>query len=438
MSCPCCYSRFGNEITPPRERPSGREHVGNNRGDFSGYGSPIPMPGNIVTAVLYKTTKGFGFTLSGGDRTGQSVLIKSVKSGSPADTQGGLKAGDVLVRVNGQMVGSMFHGEVVGIFKSIPNGGECRLELRREGGGVYQNGGHHYQQQMQQQYHHQQMVGMPPQHHHHQDISSRSTGSFNNPPPTTNGAMGDTIPVYIDKGENGFGFTIHQSGHGQKIKSIMDKVRCSHLLEGDLIMQISKSNTSHHSQINSEQVHNRTHAETVHILKSIPPYTRTLLLIQRGTPPPPPSQQQPQHNSQEFGTRKDKKNRSFRGNKHAQQHVIIQQPPPQFSPTTVQGTRITQDSNRISDHGSVLSGSDRQPRATMWDQHVPHPSQSPLSWDSQDYDDVQIDLQRDNNGFGFRVIGGEEQGIPVAVGHVLPDGPANGQLQVYDEIRCWS
>ena len=47
-------------------------------------------PGRIVTATLYKTTKGFGFTLSGGDKTGQPVLIKSVKQGSPADTQGGL------------------------------------------------------------------------------------------------------------------------------------------------------------------------------------------------------------------------------------------------------------------------------------------------------------------------------------------------------------
>jgi hypothetical protein len=35
----------------------------------------------------------------------------------------------------------------------------------------------------------------------------------------------------------------------------------------------------------------------------------------------------------------------------------------------------------------------------------------------------------------YQVIGGEEQGIPVAIGHVTPEGPAEGLLQIYDEIR---
>ena len=56
-----------------------------------------------MTATLYKTTKGFGFTLSGGDKTGQPVLIKSVKQGSPADTQGGL-----LVSLQGCALGWVF------------------------------------------------------------------------------------------------------------------------------------------------------------------------------------------------------------------------------------------------------------------------------------------------------------------------------------------
>ena len=37
--------------------------------------------------------------------------------------------------------------------------------------------------------------------------------------------------------------------------------------------------------------------------------------------------------------------------------------------------------------------------------------------------------------FSPQVIGGEEQGIPVAIGHVTPEGPAEGLLQIYDEIR---
>ena len=39
------------------------------------------------------------------------------------------------------------------------------------------------------------------------------------------------------------------------------------------------------------------------------------------------------------------------------------------------------------------------------------------------------------NLYLHQVIGGEEQGIPVAIGHVTPEGPAEGLLQIYDEIR---
>ena len=53
----------------------------------------------------------------------------------------------------------------------------------------------------------------------------------------------------------------------------------------------------------------------------------------------------------------------------------------------------------------------------------------------EDYQDIPVHLQKDENGFGFKVIGGEEQGIPVAIGHVTPAGPAEGLLQIYDEIR---
>lgn len=103
----------------------------------------------------------------------------------------------------------------------------------------------------------------------------------------------------------------------------------------------------------------------------------------------------------------------------------------------VDSNRVS-DHNRISDHGSSMSGSDRQ-RQHIWESPV-----RPTPWDpvsqfnnnnSGDYLDVQVTLQRDNNGFGFKVIGGEEQGIPVAIGHVSLDGPAAGVLQVYDELR---
>ncbi|KAL5267351.1 hypothetical protein ACHWQZ_G004409 [Mnemiopsis leidyi] len=421
---------------------------------LSGYGSPVRAPGRIVTATLYKTTKGFGFTLSGGDKTGQPVLIKSVKQGSPADTQGGLLAGDILVKVNGQIVSNLTHSGVVQLFKSIPNGAEARLELRRNDQSGVDHHQHHqpyqhyphqqpYQQQPypQQQPYHQQPYQQQPytngRGYHDQGAessSSRSTGSVNNP-------HGDLIPIYIDKGDNGFGFTIHQSTAGQRIKTIMDRSRCAYLMEGDLIIQI-----------NSEPLVNKSHGETVHLLKSIPPHTRTLLLISRTDP--------------EI-KRKDKKNRSFRSRQpppppppqpvhppqhhHNNHHMTSSRANPPQNPLTAPRMPLTvpvygMDSNRISDHGSVQSGSDRQ-HHQLWESPVRSAgsggwdpissfNQGANSWDSTgEYQDIQVNLQKDNNGFGFKVIGGEEQGIPVAIGHVTPEGPAEGLLQIYDEIR---
>jgi len=439
----------------PQQQPHSNDTM------LSGYGSPVQVPGRIVTATLYKTTKGFGFTLSGGDKSGQPVLIKSVKQGSPADTQGGLLAGDILVKVNGQIVSNLSHTGVVQLFKAIPNGAEARLELRRndQPGPDYQHQPQPYQTYPPQPYPLQQYQQhpYPPQPHQHQPFqqqpytngrpqgypdqgaessSSRSTGSVNNP-------HGDLIPIYIDKGDNGFGFTIHQSTAGQRIKTIMDRSRCAYLMEGDLIVQI-----------NSEPLANKSHGETVHLLKSIPPRTRTLLLISRADP--------------EI-KRKDKKNRSFRSRQppppHPSQHppptsiphnnhiMTSSRPnPPQINPLTQPRMPLTvpvygMDSNRISDHGSVQSGSDRQQQHQLWESPVRSAgsggwdpitqfNQGANSWDSTgEYQDVQVNLQKDNNGFGFKVIGGEEQGIPVAIGHVTPEGPAEGLLQIYDEIR---
>ena len=198
------------------------------------------------------------------------------------------------------------------------------------------------------------------------------------------------------------------------------------------------------SQINNESLLNKTHAETVALLKSIPPHTRTLLLINRSEPDP---------------KRKDKKNRSFRSRQQAalasppQQQPLPQMPPqqqlsphqiphhqispnqqmpphmaasrgppPMLNPLTqprmplsvsaagsyhVDSNRVS-DHNRISDHGSSMSGSDRQ-RQHIWESPV-----RPTPWDpvsqfnnnnSGDYLDVQVTLQRDNNGFGFKVCG---------------------------------
>ena len=49
-----------------------------------------------------------------------------------------------------------------------------------------------------------------------------------------------TIPIV--KGAMGFGFTIADSAHGQKVKKILDRIRCKNLMEGDILVNINEVN----------------------------------------------------------------------------------------------------------------------------------------------------------------------------------------------------
>ena len=50
--------------------------------------------------------------------------------------------------------------------------------------------------------------------------------------------------------------------------------------------------------------------------------------------------------------------------------------------------------------------------------------------------EITIDLQRRQEGFGFRIVGGTEEGSQVSVGHIVPRGAAalDGRLQTNDQI----
>lgn len=48
----------------------------------------------------------------------------------------------------------------------------------------------------------------------------------------------------------------------------------------------------------------------------------------------------------------------------------------------------------------------------------------------------EVTLQRQANGFGFRIVGGTEEGSQVAVGHIVPNGAADEDPRIAtgDEI----
>lgn len=52
------------------------------------------------------------------------------------------------------------------------------------------------------------------------------------------------------------------------------------------------------------------------------------------------------------------------------------------------------------------------------------------------YIDVFVELYRQESGFGFRIIGGEEEGSQVSVGYIVPNGAADldSRLKPNDEI----
>merc|ERR1719376_521967 len=80
-----------------------------------------------------------------------------------------------------------------------------------------------------------------------------------------------TASIPITKGGMGFGFTIADSAHGQKVKKILDRPRCKTLQEGDILVEI-----------NGVSVRTMSHSEVVQVLKDCPRGHEAVIVIQRG------------------------------------------------------------------------------------------------------------------------------------------------------------
>ncbi len=85
----------------------------------------------------------------------------------------------------------------------------------------------------------------------------------------------DFMTIPITKGGMGFGFTIADSGFGQKVKKILDRARCKNLQEGDILIEINSTNVRHMS-----------HGEVVQVLKDCTRGQEANITIQRGVLPP--------------------------------------------------------------------------------------------------------------------------------------------------------
>jgi len=79
------------------------------------------------------------------------------------------------------------------------------------------------------------------------------------------------LTVDIIRGPMGFGFTIADSVHGQRVKQLLDRPRCHGLKEGDLLVEI-----------NGRIVRDMKHTGVVEVLQKCPVGSAASFLVQRG------------------------------------------------------------------------------------------------------------------------------------------------------------
>ena len=102
------------------------------------------------------------------------------------------------------------------------------------------------------------------------DILLSETGDLNDRKESPVPTKAEFLSIPVVKGAMGFGFTIADSAHGQKVKKILDGQRCKRLMEGDILVNINDVN-----------VRNMCHSEVVQVLKDCPRNQEALIHVQR-------------------------------------------------------------------------------------------------------------------------------------------------------------
>lgn len=246
--------------------------------------NPADLLGERIQTVLIKSQRGLGFTIVGGECNDEEEIdeflqIKSIIPNSPAEVDGKLNTGDILVFVNNICVLGFTHHEMVNIFQSILPGEEVHLDVCRgyklpfdptdpnteivttiavnslsdemDKGRLLLDISHDNYNFIEMQ--NEQQAGP----------SAGRKSNFEVP---------EIHDIVIVKGDQGFGFTIAESNlWGQKVKKILDRNCCKNLQEGDILLSI-----------NNIDIKNLTHNDVVQVLKECPKNTETLLRVQRG------------------------------------------------------------------------------------------------------------------------------------------------------------
>ncbi|XP_035994747.1 membrane-associated guanylate kinase, WW and PDZ domain-containing protein 1 isoform X11 [Fundulus heteroclitus] len=412
--------------------------------------NPAELKGTFINTKLKKSRRGFGFTVVGGDEPDEFLQIKSLVLDGPAAVDGKMETGDVIVSVNDTIVLGYTHAQVVKIFQSIPIGSMVDLSLCRgyplpfdpddpntslvtsvailDKEPIIVNGQETFDAPSNQAGPINGM-GEPRPHSPSAEIASNGSHGYSTDVVTLASAIAtqpELITIHMEKGDKGFGFTIADSltGGGQRVKQIVDYPRCRGLKEGDILMEVNKRN-----------VQNMSHNQVVDLLSKCPRGSEVTMLVQRGVVP---AKRSPKlvHQLE----RKDSQNSSQHSVcSHRSAHTDSPSHPPSAMPSEAVVPTPAAPTQPL----PVLPPQDPAD-GTLTLQKKPDPfkiwAQSRSMYESRlpDCQEQDIFLWRKDTGFGFRILGGNEPGEPIYIGHIVKYGAADedGRLRSGDELIC--
>uniref|UniRef100_A0AAQ4RIX7 Membrane-associated guanylate kinase, WW and PDZ domain-containing protein 1 n=1 Tax=Gasterosteus aculeatus aculeatus TaxID=481459 RepID=A0AAQ4RIX7_GASAC len=444
----------------PQKGPPMPNAMGQKRGKPFFTRNRSELKGTFINTKLKKSRRGFGFTVVGGDEPDEFLQIKSLVLDGPAALDGKMETGDVIVSVNDICVLGYTHAQVVKIFQSIPIGSMVNLELCRGYPLPFdpddpntslvtsvaiidnkdpiivngQDGSHNYDLPPSHGSQNNNigstnggapLNGLPRPHSPSADVASDTSSQHGYPSDVVTLASSiatqpELITVHMEKGDKGFGFTIADSpgGGGQRVKQIVDYPRCRGLKEGDIIVEVNKRN-----------VQSMSHNQVVDLLSKCPKGSEVTMLVQRGVAPAKksPKLQLSRKDSQNSSQHSVSSHRSIHTDSPLHSSLPLSEsiaPPPPSQP---------------------LPGLPPQdPPADGTIQRKPDPfkiwAQSRSMYESRlpDFQEQDIFLWRKDTGFGFRILGGNEPGEPIYIGHIVKYGAADedGRLRSGDELIC--
>ncbi|XP_061534944.1 membrane-associated guanylate kinase, WW and PDZ domain-containing protein 1-like isoform X3 [Phycodurus eques] len=412
--------------------------------------NPAELKGTFINTKLKKSRRGFGFTVVGGDEPDEFLQIKSLVLDGPAAMDGKMETGDVIVSVNDTIVLGYTHAQVVKIFQSIPIGSMVDLALCRgyplpfdpddpntslvtsvailDKEPIIVNG--------QETFDSPSNPSGPLNGQRELRAHSPSTEALSN---SLHGYTSDVvtlassiatqpelITIHMEKGDKGFGFTIADSltGGGQRVKQIVDYPRCRGLKEGDILMEVNKRN-----------VQNMSHNQVVDLLSKCPRGSEVTMLVQRGVVPakrsPKLVHQLERKDSQSSSQHSVCSHRS--AHTDSPSHPSSAMPSDAVVPTPAAPTQPLPGLPPQDPGDGTLTLQKKPDPFKIW-------AQSRSMYESRlpDCQEQDIFLWRKDTGFGFRILGGNEPGEPIYIGHIVKYGAADedGRLRSGDELIC--